>query len=315
MPPPSIIALDNITMKYNNLTVLDRISFTLKEGEIFGYIGPNGAGKTTTIKIIVGLIRDFLGNYQVMGKDVTSNLSALQAELGYLPQHVAFQEWRTVDQVLKTFGELSGLKPDKIEERTQNLLSLMGLTATRNRKASELSGGTVQKVGLAQALLHRPKLLVLDEPLNGLDPAGRTTVKQILKDFRRDGTTIFFSSHILSDVQDVADRIGIINGGRILTIGTFPELQRHLSPMIKYEIHISGDAQKALKELRLPADIKLSQTSENCLLLILENPADLDHISDKIFKQLLNMNIHVRCFKPVDTDLDNVFREYVKGAP
>ena len=314
MSTPMILDFENVTMKYGDLTALDKVSFALKEGEIFGYIGPNGAGKTTTIKIIVGLIRDSVGSYRAMGKDAMNNVAVLQAGLGYLPQHVAFQEWRTVDHALKTFGELSGLEADEIKERTQDLLLLLGLKDVRHRKISELSGGTVQKVGLAQALLHRPKLLVLDEPLNGLDPAGRSTVKRVLKEFSQNGTTIFFSSHILSDVQDVADRIGIISGGKILTIGTLAELQEQLSPVIQYEVQISGDIQRAMQELHLPADVNISQLSEGCVLFSLSRSADLYKIADELFKQLLSMNFHIRCFKPLNTDLDDVFGKYIEGA-
>jgi ABC-2 type transport system ATP-binding protein len=312
MSVPTIIALDNITMKYGNLIALDQVSFALREGEIFGYIGPNGAGKTTTIKIIVGLIRDFTGSYRAMGRDVENNVSILQAELGYLPQHVAFQDWRTVKHALETFGELSGLKADEIRERTQSLLPLLGLTEVYHKKISELSGGTVQKVGLAQALLHRPKILVLDEPLKGLDPAGRSAVKQLMKEFSQNGTTIFFSSHILSDVRDIADRIGIISGGRMLSIGTITELQAQLTSEIKYEIDISGDIQKAIQGLRLSEGVNISQTDKGRLLLSFEKSADLARIADEILKQLLSMNFHIRCFKPVSVDLDEVFLRYLE---
>lgn len=312
MSASSIIVFDNVTKKYADLIALDQVSFALNEGEIFGYIGPNGAGKTTTIKIIVGLIRDFVGRYSAMGKDALKDVSVLHSGLGYLPQHVAFQEWQTVDHALRTLGELSGLDASEIKERTKSLLPLLGLTDVQHKKISELSGGTVQKVGLAQALLHRPKLLVLDEPLNGLDPAGRNTVKKILKELSRNGTTVFFSSHILSDVQDVADRIGIINGGRILTVGTLAELQAQLSPTLEYEIHISGNVQDAVRELRLPAAASMTIGGNGYLLLSLERSADSATLTDEVLKQLLSLNHHIHCFKPVSSDLDDIFKRYIE---
>lgn len=314
MSAATIIVFGNVTMKYADLVALDQVSFALNEGEIFGYIGPNGAGKTTTIKIIVGLIRDFAGSYSAMGKDAVQDVSVLHSGLGYLPQHVAFQEWRTVDHALKTLGELSGLDAREIEERTKSLLPLLDLTDVRHKKISELSGGTVQKVGLAQALLHRPKLLVLDEPLNGLDPAGRDTVKKMLKDLSRNGTTVFFSSHILSDVQDIADRIGIINGGRILTVGTLTELQAQLSPTLDYEIHISGSLQEAVRKLQLPIAASMSIAADGYLLLSLERSADFATVTDEVLKQLLSLNHHIHCFKPASSDLDNVFKRYIEDA-
>jgi ABC-2 type transport system ATP-binding protein len=312
MSAASIIIFDNVTKKYADLIALDQVSFALNEGEIFGYIGPNGAGKTTTIKIIVSLIRDFAGSYSAMGKNAAKDVSVLHAGLGYLPQHVAFQEWQTVDHALMTLGELSGLDTPEIKERADSLLPVLGLTDVRHKKISGLSGGTVQKVGLAQALLHRPKLLVLDEPLNGLDPAGRNTVKNMLKELSRNGTTIFFSSHILSDVQDIADRIGIINGGRILTIGTLTELQAQLSPTLEYEIHISGSLQEAVRELRLPAAASISIAVDGYLLLSLERSADFATLTDDILRQLLSLNRHIHCFKPVSSDLDDIFNRYIE---
>lgn len=312
MAAASIIVFDKVTMKYADLIALGQVSFALNEGEIFGYIGPNGAGKTTTIKIIVGLIRDFSGSYSAMGKNALKDVSVLHSGLGYLPQHVAFQEWQTVNHALRTFGELSGLDAPEITERTESLLPLLGLTDVQHKKISALSGGTVQKVGLAQALLHRPKLLVLDEPLNGLDPAGRNTVKKMLKDLSRNGTTIFFSSHILSDVQDIADRVGIINGGRMLKIGTLTELQAQLSPTLEYEIHISGNLQEIVRKLRLPAAASLSVAAEGYLLLSLKRSADFATITDEVLRQLLSLNYHIHCFKPAGSDLDDIFKRYIE---
>jgi len=174
------VTFQDVTKNYNSFKALNNVSFSIKEGEIFGYIGPNGAGKTTSMKILVGLITNFKGEVAINGYRLPEKKTEIYKLLGYLPQSVAFQDWRTVNQALNTFGKLSGLENDKIEQRIPEILELIGLADVRYKKVSQLSGGMIQKVGLAQALLHEPKLLVLDEPLGGLDPLSRHQSRQYL---------------------------------------------------------------------------------------------------------------------------------------
>ena len=202
------VVLQGISKGYGQLQALDDVSFTIGAGEVFGYIGPNGAGKTTTMKILTGLITDFQGRVEIGGCRIPQQIGEAHKLLGYMPQNVAFQEWRTIEQALLTFGRLSGLTDAQLQARVPALLDLLLLSDVRHKKISQLSGGMAQKVGLAQALLHQPKLLVLDEPLGGLDPLSRHQLKEIVLRLAKSGTTILFSSHILSDVQDVADRVG-----------------------------------------------------------------------------------------------------------
>lgn len=165
--------LHNVSKRYRQVVALDNVSLSIEPGEIFGYIGPNGAGKTTTIRILVGLITDFQGQVTIAGQSRAAIRGRLQKILGYLPQEVGFQEWRTVEHALTTFGLLSGLSDSQLQRRIAEVLDLLYLTPVRRKTIAHLSGGMVQKLGLAQALLHNPPLLVLDEPLAGLDPASR----------------------------------------------------------------------------------------------------------------------------------------------
>jgi ABC-2 type transport system ATP-binding protein len=230
------VVIQNVTKNYNSFRALDNVSFAIKRGEIFGYIGPNGAGKTTTMKILIGLITDFQGEVLIDGYQMPKQKDEIHKLLGYLPQNVAFQEWRTVNHALKIFGKLSGLKDAEVEGRIPEILDLLSLSDVRHKKISQLSGGMTQKVGLAQALLHNPKLLVLDEPLGGLDPLSRHQFKEIVIELGKKGTTILFSSHILSDVQDIADRIGILSRGCLRQVGTLNELTSRLSPQKVVEV-------------------------------------------------------------------------------
>ena len=307
------VVLDGISKRFKNLLALNDVSFEVKEGEIFGYIGPNGAGKTTTIKIVVGLLSEFQGTLYIRGYPMPERRGEVHKMLGYLPQNVAFQEWRTVDHALRTFGKLSGLEKNEVEHRIEDVLDLVSLSDVRHKKIVELSGGMTQKVGLAQALLHNPKLLVLDEPLAGLDPASRYQIKRIIKELGKSGTTVFFSSHILSDVQDVATRIGILNRGRIMQIGTLDELKSHFPIKNDVEIVLSHDSGRWKELESLTGVTSLEQSAPNRLLVHLDSEADIDETIHNVIQGLINLDCRIRSAAPVSPSLDEVYLQYVGG--
>jgi ABC-2 type transport system ATP-binding protein len=308
------VVLRNVTKSFGSFRALNGISFEIKEGEIFGYIGPNGAGKTTTMKILVGLISDFQGEVSIGGYQVPKKKDEIHKLLGYLPQNVAFQEWRTVNHALKTLGKLSGLSDAEVEGRIPKILDLLGLADVRHKKISHLSGGMTQKVGLAQALLHEPKLLVLDEPLGGLDPLSRHQFKDIVLKLGQKGTTVLFSSHILSDVQDLADRIGIINRGKIKQVGTLNELKSRLSSQKTVEVLLSYVSDKwqefgAIKNVR-----GVEQPSPGRVLVNLEKSADEDQVVNDIVQSIVKLGIRVRGITLLEPSLDEIYLNYVQEA-
>jgi len=308
------VVLRNVTKSFGSFRALNGISFGIKEGEIFGYIGPNGAGKTTTMKILVGLISDFQGEVSIGGYQVPKRKDEIHKLLGYLPQTVAFQEWRTVNHALKTLGKLSGLSDAEVEGRIPEILDLLGLADVRHKKISQLSGGMTQKVGLAQALLHEPKLLVLDEPLGGLDPLSRHQFKGIVLKLGQKGTTILFSSHILSDVQDVADRIGIINRGRIKQVGTLNELKSRLSSQKTVEVLLSYVSDKWQEFGAIKNVTTVEQPSPGRVLVKLETNADEDQVVNDIVQSTVKLGIRVRGITLLEPSLDEIYLNYVQEA-
>jgi ABC-2 type transport system ATP-binding protein len=308
------LVLEGVTKRFKDLLALDNVSFSLKEGDIFGYIGPNGAGKTTTIKIIVGLLRQGQGAVSICGYPMPEKKDEVNKLLGYLPQHVSFQQWRTVDHALTTFGRLSGLSKNELEPSIQDVLSLFNLSDVRFKKIVELSGGTIQKVGLAQALLHHPKLLILDEPLGGLDPASRYQVKKIIKDLSKNGTTIFFSSHILSDVQDVATKIGVLNWGHLIQLGTLDELIAQFPMKNEIEIVLSKDSGKWIELKSMGFIEKIEEQTPNKILVYLNSGADIDKMVHQIIQKLLSLGCQIRSIRPLSPNLDDVYLQYVKGG-
>ncbi len=196
-----------------SVEALKEVSFTVNAGEVFGFLGPNGAGKSTTIKILMGLIRPTSGHANLMGQDVQSHLS--RNLVGYLPENPAFYDFLTAREYLTFVGKTFGMNAGLLREKTEYVLNLLELVVAGNRPLRGFSKGMVQRLGFAQALLHDPEVLVLDEPMSGLDPIGRARVKEIILDLKEKGKCVFFSTHITSDVETVCDRVGIIVNGTL----------------------------------------------------------------------------------------------------
>jgi ABC-2 type transport system ATP-binding protein len=307
------IDFENVSKRYKDLLALDNISFDIRKGEILGYVGPNGAGKTTTIKILVGLIKNYQGNVYIYGQDIANDNKDIHKLIGYHPQEANFQEWRTVNHALKTFGRLSGLKSSYLEDRINQILKLIGLEDFKDKKIVHLSGGMFQKLRLGQALLHEPEILIMDEPLSGLDPTIRFQFKEIIKKFAKEGITSLFSSHILSDVQDIADKIGIINKGKILKIGSPEELQSsfHIGNVI--EIVVAENAPLCtdlndLEEIEFVEKIKSDKQ-----VIHLKSDADIDLSIYKIMSKIKEQKCKIRRFNLLKPSLEEVYLKYVGG--
>jgi len=307
------IEFNNVSKSYKDLLALDHISFTIQKGDIFGYIGPNGAGKTTTIKIIVGLITDFEGKVSIFGNNVPINRKNLHNLIGYHPQEAGFQEWRTIDHAFKSFGRLSGLKSNHLENRIIEILDLIGLTDFRYKKIVHLSGGMLQKLRLGQALLHQPKILVLDEPLSGLDPTSRFQFKGVIKELAKKGITILFSSHILNDVQDIANKIGILNEGKIMKIGSPEELQSsfHIGNLIEITVAENTLLCEGLEDLDEVDQVE--KIKDNKQLIFLKSNIDIDICMSKIMNAVLEQKCKVRNLTLLKPSLEEVYLKYVGG--
>ncbi|MFQ6068952.1 MAG: ABC transporter ATP-binding protein [Candidatus Aminicenantales bacterium] len=225
--------------------ILKGISLAVEEGEIFGYLGPNGAGKTTTIKCVLGLIFPEKGKIELFG---LPHLSLRAKEkIGFLPENPYFYEYLTASEFLHFYGELFSMRRKEIEERAKELLNLVGLERFSSLPLRKFSRGMLQRIGVAQALLNQPQLVVLDEPLGGLDPLGRKEIRDVIVSLKREGKTVFLSSHILQDIEMICDRVAIIVKGEIVSQGTLQEL---VSEKIFFtEITLSGVERDELESL------------------------------------------------------------------
>ncbi len=309
----SYIEFKHVSKNYKGTYALNDLNLKIKKGDIFGYIGPNGAGKTTTIKILVGLIPNFQGHVFLKGEDTSNRKSEFYKIIGYLPQEVGFQEWRTVNHTLMTFGKLSGLQSDYLKSRIKELLEIFSLSDVRYKKIVHLSGGMKQKLQFAQALLHEPEILILDEPMTGLDPTSRYQIKEIIKHLSKTGITIFLSSHILSDVQDFSSQIGILNKGKLMKSGSPSELQRDFNLTHNIELEFAENS-PLCKDLENISCLKLVEiTAPNRQLINFHNEADIDQCIHKILEKLLEQNCRIRNLNIKKPNLEEVYLKYVGG--
>jgi ABC-2 type transport system ATP-binding protein len=207
---------------------VDDLSLEVKRGEIFGFLGPNGAGKTTTLKMLMGLIFPSSGRAHVLGRPV-GDVEA-KRRTGFLPESPYFYDYLTAAEFLDLAGALCDLSRAERRQRARTLLERVGLAGAADRPLRKFSKGMLQRVGIAQALVHDPELVVLDEPMTGLDPIGRREMRDLIVELRQSGKTVFFSTHILSDVERICDRVAILVGGRIRDVGPLPHL---LSPRLQ----------------------------------------------------------------------------------
>jgi ABC-2 type transport system ATP-binding protein len=203
---------------------LQDLDLEVRRGEVFGYVGPNGSGKTTTLKLVTGLLKPDRGDARVLGEPLAARSWRFRA--GYLPEHPYLYDYLTAAEYLDYAGRLFGLPTPRRRERTRELLALVGLERSANVPLRRFSKGMVQRAGLAQALVNDPELVILDEPMSGLDPIGRRLVRDLILGLRRAGKTVFFSTHILSDAETLCDRVGVLRAGRLVKVGTLGELLR-----------------------------------------------------------------------------------------
>ncbi len=279
---------------------LDRVGFTIKSGEIFGLLGPNGAGKTTLFRVLLGMISKSGGEVLLNGLPPTDCHS--RDKVGYLPENHRFPAHVTGRGLLELTGRLCGMTNEEIQPQCQRLLPLVGMEKWANTKLKKYSKGMSQRIGLAQALMNDPDILLLDEPTDGIDPVGKVEIRQLLQQLRDSGKTIVINSHLLSEVEMAADRVAILNYGRLVRIGTMAELTVRQS---QYEI----EAEIGDQLLELPAEIGrvIYVSAEK---LVAELTAD-ERVNDLI--DLLRMRkIRIRSVKPLAVSLEQSFFETVR---
>lgn len=233
-------------LRGRRVLVLDRLDLEVEQGEIFGFLGHNGAGKTTTLKLLMGLLVPTAGTALIMGRPIED--VAVRQHVGFLPESPYFYEYLTAEEFLTFYGQLFGLGGAPLAGKVGELLEKVGLAQARRLQLRKFSKGMLQRIGLAQALINDPQLVMLDEPMSGLDPIGRRDVRDIILRLREEGKTVFFSTHILPDVEMICDRVGILVQGRLRAVGAVHELVGAAS-VTSVEVVVEGLAEAGLQEV------------------------------------------------------------------
>lgn len=300
-----VVEVRKLVKVYRNGTVaLDGVSLEIERGEIFAILGLNGAGKTTLTKIILGLLKPTAGEVFIFGKPASQG--EWRKKIGYLPE--SFQapaNWKVKD-VLEFLGALSGLSSSHLKNEISSILEIVDLSDARNKKVKELSKGMLTRLGLAQALIHKPEILFLDEPTEGLDPIGRRKTRELLVKLRNNGVSILLNSHLLSEIELIADRIGILHKGKLLAYGKLKEI------MPKDEKYIVEVYLKTQNLEDFKSEIaNFSYTQNNLTIQI--TASGMNEL-EKILNMCKKYSVDVVSISPMRTSLEDVFISYIKSG-
>ena len=247
------IEVEGLRKVYRSLVAVDDVSFVMYRGEAFGFLGPNGAGKSTVVKIMTGLVAPTSGSVRLLGQPISS--LEMRRRIGYLPELPNFHRWLHAREFLEFHGRLYGMRGPALAKRCREALALVGLDGREKQRLGTFSKGMMQRIGLAQAILNRPDLLLLDELVSGLDPVGQRDMRDLLRQLKAEGMSIFLNSHQLADVEALCDRVAIINEGRILKVGApqalfdeYPVFEVRVNPISKELLHRLGAIALAVRQ-------------------------------------------------------------------
>ncbi len=309
-----VLDLRNLTKKYGSFTALDDLSLSLNAGQILGLIGPNGAGKTTTIKILVGLIRPTAGHASIAGVDCVKNSKQVKRLVGYMPDKFGQYDNVRVWEYLDFFGAAFGIP---VKERTKRIEEVMELTGTaymRDRYVDSLSHGMQQRVGLARTLVHDPKVLILDEPVNGLDPQARIEMRDLLIMLAGQGKTLLVTSHILPELARICHKCAIVTNGKLRAFGTVEEIGRQVSQKRTMEVQLERADQVegagALIRASLGDNVEVTESETEATVRF--RSAIPETILGKLLRRLLAKDFLVTQYREVQTDLEEAFMSFAR---
>jgi ABC-2 type transport system ATP-binding protein len=307
-PPETVIEIDQLTKDYEvglfrkrRVRALDRLSLSVRRGEIFGFLGPNGAGKTTTLKLLMRLIYPTAGTARILGQPIDD--VATHARIGYLPENPYFYDYLSGRELLEYTAALFGLAKPLARRRAAKLLEQVGLDGERaDRQLRKYSKGMLQRIGIAQALVNDPEVVFMDEPMSGLDPIGRREIRDLLLALRCQNKTVFFSSHILSDVETLCDRAAIMTGGKLLRCGTVQELT--MQDETTLEIVTAGADLEAFNARRQDiASLQSVTPTPNGMQVVISDEAD----AERAIALIRQCNGHLISINPKRRSLEDIF--------
>ena len=270
------VEIQGLRKVYGHIIAVDDISLATYRGEAFGFLGPNGAGKSTVVKILTGLVTPTKGSVRVLGQPINHVQS--RKRVGYLPEFPSFHRWFKAREFLEFHGRLFGLSGTNLEKRIMEVLEMVGLSGRESQKLGTFSKGMLQRIGLAQAIIHKPELVILDELVSGLDPVGQRDMRDLLRELKTEGTSIFLNSHLLADVEAICDRVAIINQGCILKVGAPADLFDKKKIL---EVRVDQVSDEMLKRFQAVAlDIQYAEDKPDTLMVEIARDEQSAEIAD-----------------------------------
>ncbi|WP_377891234.1 ATP-binding cassette domain-containing protein [Alkalihalobacillus sp. R86527] len=307
-----MIEIVNLTKRYGTFTALDQLNLTIEKGTVFGVVGPNGAGKSTTFSILATLLAPTSGTAYIDGIDVTQNPSKIREYIGYMPDFFGVYDSLKAGEYLDFYGASYGIHPKEREALIPQLLELVNLAHKKDTYVDSLSRGMKQRLCLARCLIHDPEILILDEPASGLDPRARVEMRDILKELKAMGKTILISSHILPELSEMCDSLGVIENGQLVATGSVSAIQQQLKANKVLIVNVQSEFDRALQFFEdQPLAVDIRKTTETEIQFGF-NGSDEEQIV--LLKEALQHNLPILSFTEEKTDLEDIFMEITKGV-
>ncbi|MEA5074935.1 MAG: ABC transporter ATP-binding protein [Coriobacteriia bacterium] len=300
----SIVEVRALTKRFNELVAVNEVSFSIEEGEVYGLLGPNGAGKTTTISMMSCLIEPTSGAIMVDGHDSVREPGALKAALGVVPQEVALYPTLTAAENLRFWGSMYGLRGDALKRAVADALELAGLADRAKERIEKYSGGMKRRINIAAGILHKPRVLLMDEPTVGIDPQSRNHILETVKDLNAAGMTVLYTSHYMEEVEYLCDRIAIMDHGAIIAEGTLNELRDVVGGMDVVAVKVAGATPEVLERVRAIEGVEGVESAEDALEVLTRSSGS---IMGRLVSTLESEGAHVTSVSVTEPNLESVF--------
>lgn len=300
----SAIKVEKLTKKFSDFIAVDGLNLNIEEGEIYGLLGPNGAGKSTTIGIICGLLKGTTGKVSILDKDVTRGMGEMSSKIGLVPQEIALYGTLTAYENLKFFGELYGLRGEELKKRIEEVLNFIGLTEVKNKIANQFSGGMQRRLNIGCALVHSPKIVIMDEPTVGIDPQSRNHILESVRRLNKSGVTIIYTTHYMEEVEALCNKISIIDKGRVIAEGSKNELKDIVSNTNTLVLKLNSLEGVLEQELKYIKGVRGVAIEENIVRISSEK--EINNLNE-IINYFGEKNLVIQDIQHEKVDLETVF--------
>ena len=306
-----MLYINDLTKNYGSFTAVNHLTLHIPEGDLFGFVGPNGAGKTTTIRIVCGLLRASGGSIRIGSTAAAVGSKEMKRMIGYVPDFFGVYDNLKVREYMDMYGSMYGMYSRDIAKLTDDLLELVNLSDKKDVYVDTLSRGMKQRLCVARALLHNPKLLILDEPSSGLDPRARVEMKELLKNLHSMGKTIVISSHILSELSEMCNSIGIMNRGQLITAGRIEDIMQQVSGGKRVHVQIASGRENAIRILKEQVGVQIESVRENEIIILF---GGTDEEISTLIGLMLQNQVILTGFYREEGSLESLFMQLTGGG-